>query len=57
MTSGGFAPSLGAPIAMGFVPPSLAEPATRLGVVVRGKTQAAEVTPMPFVPHRYVRNP
>ena len=57
VTSGGFAPSLGAPIAMGFVPPALAEPATRLGVVVRGKTQAAEVTPMPFVPHRYVRNP
>jgi len=57
VTSGGFAPTLGAPIAMGFVPPALAEPATRLGVVVRGKTQAAEVAPMPFVPHRYVRNP
>jgi aminomethyltransferase len=57
VTSGGFAPSLGAPIAMGFVPPALSEPATKLGVVVRGKTQAAEVTPMPFVPHRYVRNP
>ncbi len=57
VTSGGFAPSLGSPIAMGFVPPALAEPATRLGVVVRGKTQAAEVAPMPFVPHRYVRNP
>jgi aminomethyltransferase len=57
VTSGGFAPSLGAPIAMGFVTPALAEAATRLGVVVRGKTQAAEVAPLPFVPHRYVRNP
>jgi aminomethyltransferase len=57
VTSGGFAPSLGAPIAMGFVPPALAEPGARLGVVVRGKTQGAEVTAMPFVPHRYVRNP
>jgi aminomethyltransferase len=57
VTSGGFAPSLGAPIAMGFVPPGLAEPGTKLGVVVRGKTQAAEVAFMPFVPHRYVRNP
>jgi aminomethyltransferase len=57
VTSGGFAPSLGAPIAMGFVPPALAEPGAKLGVVVRGKTQAAEVAPMPFVPHRYVRNP
>jgi aminomethyltransferase len=56
VTSGGFAPSLGAPIAMGFVPPALAEPGTRLGVLVRGKTQAAEVVAMPFVPHRYVRN-
>ena len=56
VTSGGFAPSLSAPIAMGFVPPTLAEPGTRLGVVVRGKTQAAEVVAMPFVPHRYVRN-
>ena len=57
VTSGGFAPSLGAPIAMGFVTPALSGPTTRLGVVVRGKTQAAEVAPMPFVPHRYVRNP
>jgi aminomethyltransferase len=57
VTSGGFAPSLGAPIAMGFAPPALSEPGTRLGVVVRGKTQAAEVATMPFVPHRYVRNP
>ena len=41
---------------MGFVPPALSELATPLGVVVRGKTQAAEVTSMPFVPHRYFRN-
>ncbi len=32
-------------------------PARELGVVVRGKTQAAEVVPMPFVPHRYHRKP
>jgi aminomethyltransferase len=55
VSSGGFAPSLGAPIAMGFVPPALSEPGTKLKVIVRGKLQAAEVTPMPFVPHRYVR--
>jgi aminomethyltransferase len=55
VTSGGFSPSLGAPIAMGFVPPALAEPGTQLKVVVRGKAQAAEVAPMPFVPHRYAR--
>jgi aminomethyltransferase len=56
VTSGGFSPSLSAPIAMGFVPPHLAAPGTRLSVIVRGKAQAAEVTALPFVPHRYVRN-
>jgi aminomethyltransferase len=57
VTSGGFAPSLSAPIAMGFVPPRLSRPGTALKVVVRGKAQAAEVVDLPFVPHRYVRNP
>jgi aminomethyltransferase len=57
VTSGGFSPTLAAPIAMGFVPPALAEPGTRLSVVVRGKPQAAEVAPLPFGPHRYVRQP
>jgi aminomethyltransferase len=57
VTSGGFSPSLSAPIAMGYVPPELAEPGTALKVLVRGKAQGAEVTPMPFVPHRYVRKP
>nr|WP_256549214.1 glycine cleavage system aminomethyltransferase GcvT [Phenylobacterium sp. LH3H17] len=55
VTSGGFSPSLGKPIAMGFVPPALAAAGTKLKVIVRGKPQAAEVTAMPFVPHRYIR--
>jgi len=55
ITSGGFSPTLGAPIAMGYAPPALAAPGTSLKVIVRGKPQAAEVTAMPFVPHRYVR--
>jgi aminomethyltransferase len=55
VTSGGFAPSLSAPIAMGFVPPALAAAGTRVKVIVRGKPQTAEVVRMPFVPHRYVR--
>jgi len=57
VTSGGFSPSLGAPSAMGYVPPALAEPGAQLGVIVRGKRQAAEVVAMPFVPHRYHRKP
>ena len=55
VTSGGFSPCLGAPIAMGFVPPAFAAPRTGVKVVVRGKTQGAEVVAMPFVPHRYHR--
>jgi len=55
VTSGGFSPTLGRPIAMGYVRPDLAAPGTRLTVGVRGRDQAAEVTAMPFVAHRYFR--
>jgi len=55
VTSGGFAPSLGAPIAMGYVPPAQSAVGTRLNVIVRGRAGAAEVVAMPFVPNRYVR--
>ena len=55
VTSGGFSPSLGHPIAMGFVPPAQAALGTRLNAIVRGKPQAVEVVALPFVAHRYVR--
>jgi aminomethyltransferase len=55
VTSGGFAPTVGAPIAMGYVDAAHAAPGTALQIEVRGKRLAASVTPMPFVPHRYVR--
>ncbi|MDP1874929.1 glycine cleavage system aminomethyltransferase GcvT [Phenylobacterium sp.] len=55
VTSGGFAPSLGYPIALGFVPPALAAVGTELKVIVRGRAQPAQVVATPFVPHRYVR--
>ncbi|WP_337188278.1 glycine cleavage system aminomethyltransferase GcvT [Phenylobacterium sp.] len=55
VTSGGFSPVLKGGIALAFVPPALKAPGTRLSVIVRGKPQAAEVVPGPFVPHRYVR--
>jgi aminomethyltransferase len=55
VTSGGFSPSLGHPIALAFVPPALSAPGTRLSALVRGRAQAAEVVPTPFVPHRYIR--
>ncbi len=57
VTSGGFAPSLAAPIAMGFAPPALAAVGAPLSVRVRGRAQAARVVDLPFFPHRYHRAP
>jgi aminomethyltransferase len=57
VTSGGFSPTLSQPIALAFVPPAFASIGTPLQAVVRGKPQPAEVVPLPFVPHRYVRQP
>lgn len=55
VTSGGFAPSVGAPIAMAYVPAALAVPGTEITLSQRGKAHTAEVVPMPFISHRYVR--
>ena len=55
VTSGGFAPSVGGPIAMAYVPAAMAAPGSRVTLVQRGKIHVGEVVPMPFVPHRYVR--
>jgi aminomethyltransferase len=57
VTSGGFSPSLSQPIALAFVPPAFAAIGTALQAIVRDKPQPAQVTPLPFVPHRYVRQP
>jgi aminomethyltransferase len=55
VTSGGFAPSVGAPIAMAYVPLDQAAPGTAVRLVQRGKVHEATVAAMPFVPHRYHR--
>lgn len=55
VTSGGFAPTVGAPIAMGYVSAGHAADGTALEIDVRGRRIAAVAAPMPFVPHRYVR--
>lgn len=57
VTSGGFAPTLGAPIAMGYVDAAHAAPGTALVLVVRGRELPATVADMPFVPQRYYRKP
>jgi aminomethyltransferase len=55
VTSGGFAPTLGAPIAMAYVPAAMAEIGTKIQLNQRGKVHEATVAAMPFVPHKYVR--
>ena len=55
VTSGGFSPSLNAPIAMGYARRDTAVDGTGLFLLVRGKPLPATVVPMPFVPHHYKR--
>jgi aminomethyltransferase len=55
VTSGGFGPSLNAPLAMGYVESAFAANGTKLDLLVRGKALGAEVVAMPFVPNRYKR--
>ncbi len=55
VTSGGFGPTVGAPIAMGYVEPGSAEPGTRVELMVRGNAVPATVAALPFVPHAYHR--
>jgi aminomethyltransferase len=55
VTSGGFSPTLGHPIAMAYVEVTHSSEGTELELEVRGKRLPARVVPMPFVPHRYHR--
>ncbi len=55
VTSGGFGPSVGRPIAMGYVDRRFVTPGTAVIVPVRGKELPARIVPMPSVPHRYYR--
>lgn len=55
VTSGGFGPSAGGPVAMGYVPIALAAPGTEIGLLVRGKTMSAKTAKMPIVQHNYYK--
>ncbi len=55
VTSGGFGPTVGGPIALGYVRMQHAAPGTALQLSIRGKTHPATVVDLPFVPHRYKR--
>ncbi len=55
VTSGGFGPSISAPIAMGYVPTSHAKDGTTVFAELRGQRLPMTVAPMPFVPNNYKR--
>jgi aminomethyltransferase len=57
VTSGGFGPSVGAPIAMGYVESPSAAPGVAVELIVRGKPLAARLAALPFYPHSYFRGP
>jgi aminomethyltransferase len=55
VTSGGFGPSLGTPVAMGYVESALTGAGRELNAVVRGQPVPISVATTPFVPAGYKR--
>jgi len=52
VTSGGFGPTVGGPVAMGYVAAEAAEEGTEVDLIVRGKAVPAHVAALPFVKRR-----
>ncbi|MDH3681617.1 MAG: glycine cleavage system aminomethyltransferase GcvT [Acidimicrobiia bacterium] len=55
VTSGGYGPTVGGPVAMGYVPTELATDGQTLLADVRGSDVEIDVVALPFTPHRYHR--
>ncbi len=55
ITSGGFGPTVGGPVAMGYLPADLAAVGTTVYGELRGKRLPATVTALPFVPANFKR--
>jgi aminomethyltransferase len=55
ITSGGFGPSLNKPLAMGYLPTSLASVGTQVFAEVRGQRLPLRIATTPFVPNTYKR--
>jgi len=55
VTSGGFSPSLNAPVAMGYLPIAQAAPGGIVFAEVRGQRLPLRLAAMPFVPNTYKR--
>lgn len=55
ITSGGFGPTVGAPVAMGYVSKGHAQAGEKINLIIRGKAQPAEIVSLPFVQQNYKR--
>jgi aminomethyltransferase len=55
VTSGGFGPSVGGPVAMGYVKIAYVAPETELFAIVRGKQVPVQVVKLPFIKQNYYR--
>ncbi|PHR94427.1 MAG: glycine cleavage system protein T [Robiginitomaculum sp.] len=55
ITSGGFGPSVSAPVAMGYVIRKYAKSGTEVQLIVRGKAKPAKTVKLPFVPNNFYR--
>jgi aminomethyltransferase len=55
VTSGGFGPSISAPVAMGYLPTPLAADGGTVFAELRGQRLPLRITAMPFVPNTYKR--
>ena len=55
ITSGSFGPTVGGPVAMGYVSKGHGAPGEKVNLIIRGKAQAAEIVALPFVQQNYKR--
>jgi aminomethyltransferase len=55
ITSGGFGPTVGGPVAMGYVSAGHGQPGEKVNLIIRGKVQPAEIVSLPFVQQNYKR--
>ncbi len=55
ITSGGFGPTVGGPVAMGYVASDHAATGTAVNLIIRGKPHPAKIHDLPFVQQNYKR--
>lgn len=55
ITSGGFGPTHGAPVAMGYVKRRYSKSGTEVQLLIRGKSKPAKIVKLPFVPNNFYR--